>query len=235
MPVGVMSGVGPRSAERLASLGVCTLGQLARLDVETAQAVMGSFGPELLLRARGIDERPVHENDPAKQVSKEHTFDTDVRSAEDLDAAIETLAAAVGQRMRRKGVSGRTVTVKVRFSDFSTRTVRRTLSSPTDDEGVFGPIARGLVRTVWSPGVGVRLLGVGLSGFEQRSEQLSLGDTYVGSDDGDPSTRVELVRGIDAVRHRFGDEALVRGRDIAAPSSRADDDESEVELEGRKS
>ena len=174
LPVRDMSGVGPRTAERLSSLGVKTLGDLARLDEATAREVLGSHGPGLVLRARGVDPREVHDNDPAKSVSNERTFATDVRTPAEVHVALDALASKVGQRLRRKGIAGRTITVKLRFSDFTTRTVRRTLDHPSDDELVFGPVARDLLREAWSPGVGLRLLGVGVSGFEDRAQQLDL-------------------------------------------------------------
>ncbi len=215
LPVRDMSGIGPRTAERLTSLGVRTLGDLAALDDVTAREVLGSHGPGLVLRARGVDERTVHPNDPAKQVSNERTFATDVRTPAEVDGALDALAAKVGQRLRGKELSGRTVTVKLRFSDFSTRTVRRTLPSATSDERVFGPVAHALVREAWSPGVGLRLLGIGISGFEERAQQLDLlGES--GSDEGVQAARPRdrLVSSMDAVRERFGDDAVRFGRDL---------------------
>jgi DNA polymerase-4 len=217
LPVRDMSGIGPKTAERLRILGIRTLGDLAALDDDTAREVLGSHGPGLVARARGIDQRTVHNNDPVKSVSNERTFSTDVRMPDDITGALDRLSAKVGQRLRRKGLAGRTVTVKLRFSDFSTRTVQRGLSSATNDEYVFGPVALQLVREAWTPGVGVRLLGVGISGFQQRAEQLDL----LGSGDEAQATplpgREDLVRGIDAVRERFGDSALKLGRELKAP------------------
>jgi len=222
LPVRDMSGVGPRTAERLSSLGVKTLGDLARLDEPTAREVLGSHGPGLVLRARGVDPREVRDNDPAKSVSAERTFATDVRTPSEVHGALESLAAKVGRRLRRNGLAGRTVTVKVRFSDFTTRTVRRTLSSPTDDDREFGSVAKELLREAWSPGVGLRLLGVGISGFEQRAEQLDLlsGEHPEAPDASrlrSSHSREGLVRGIDAVRERFGDDALKLGRELGLP------------------
>lgn len=214
LPVRAMSGVGPKTAEHLAVLGVRTLGELAALDAETARAILGSHGEGLVARARGIDPRPVHANDPAKQVSNERTFASDVRDASEITAALDQLCAKVGRRLRSKGVAGRTVTVKIRFSDFSTRTVRRSARLLTDDEHIFGPIARELVMGVWTPGVGVRLLGVGVSGFQDSAEQLSLAAISESDSSGVQQCPGELVRGIDAVRERFGDDALRFGRDL---------------------
>lgn len=218
LPVRDMSGIGPKTADRLSSLGVRTLGSLAALDEATAREVLGSHGPGLVLRARGIDDRSVHDNDPVKSVSNERTFATDVRLPREVHGALDSLSSKVGQRLRRKSLAGRTVTVKLRFSDFTTKTVRRTLDCATDDELVFGPIARELLREAWSPGIGLRLLGVGVSGFEERSTQLDL----LSSTDAAPleahadapRSREGLVRGIDAVRERFGDNAVKFGREL---------------------
>lgn len=218
LPVRDMSGIGPKTAQRLSALGVRTLGALAALDESTAREVLGSHGPGLVLRARGVDERPVHDNDPVKSVSNERTFATDVRLPREVHGALDTLAAKVGRRLRRKELAGRTVTVKLCFSDFTTRTVRRTLECATDDELVFGPVARQLLGEAWSPGVGLRLLGVGISGFEERAVQLGLlGSAEDGSEPTSaslPRSREGLVRGIDAVRERFGDDAVTFGRDL---------------------
>ena len=195
-------------------MGIRTLGDLAALDPATTMQVLGSHGPELVRRARGIDQRDVAQNDPAKQVSNERTFASDIRDAGELDAVILGLCAKVGQRVRRKGMSGRTVTVKVRFSDFTTRTAQRTLATPTSDELEFGPVARELVHSLWTPGVGVRLLGVGVSGFDEQAEQLSL-DQMASDVDTYATERSDLVRGIDAVREKFGDSAVRFGRDLA--------------------
>ncbi len=253
MPVRAMPGIGPRTAERLTSLGVTTLGELAALDDVTATQLLGAHGPGLAARARGHDAREVHDNEAAKSVSNERTFATDVRTLEEVDEALAGLAAKVGQRLRRKGVAGRTVTVKLRSSDFTTKTVRRTLPSPTDDEAVFGPVVRRLLRSAWSPGIGLRLLGVGVSGFDERAEQLGLFDedttatsmpdeseTATRQQAPTPSTdaakqltlpaetRARLVRGIDAVREKFGDEAVRRGREIEAPPQSGEDATPEV-------
>ncbi len=222
LPVRALGGIGPRSAERLNALGIKTLGDLAALDGTTAIAILGSHGPALVARAGGHDERGVHEREGAKSVSKERTFSVDVRTVDEVSGALDGLCAGVGSRLRRKGMAGRTITVKLRFSDFTTRTVRRTLPAPTADEAVFGPVAQQLVREAWTPGVGLRLLGVGVSGFDAAAVQLDLLQDAPGPGTASPGGAVQppagrdpgLVRGIDAVRERFGEGALLRGRDL---------------------
>jgi len=220
LPVRAMPGIGPKTAERLTSLGVRTLGALAALDDVTAVELLGSHGVGLVVRARGKDTREVHDNEGVKSVSNERTFATDVRSPDEVEGALAALSAKVGQRLRRKQLCGRTVTVKLRFSDFSTKTVRRTLPSPTDDDAVFGSVARELIRQAWSPGIGLRLLGVGISGFDDKTVQLDLLGASETAEEVKPNGRTareELVRGLDAVREMFGDGAVRFGRELKAP------------------
>ncbi len=219
LPVAVMSGIGPRTVERLGRLGVATLGDLAAFDETTALEVLGSYGPAVVWRARGIDDRPVHDNEPAKSVSNERTFAADVHDPGELDSALDALATRVESRLRAKGIAGRTVTVKIRYADFTTRTVRRTLPAPTAASFEFLPVARELVRSVWSPGVGVRLLGVGVSGFEERAEQLDLlGEQGSEAPDASDETVADRARrmseGVEAVRTRFGKGAVRFGREL---------------------
>ena len=230
-----MSGIGPQTVARLGRLGVMTLGDLAAFDEETALEVLGSYGPSLVRRASGIDDRPVHENEPAKSVSNERTFASDVHDPDELDRALERLAARVESRLHAKGIAGRTVTVKLRYSDFTTRTIRRTLPTPTANAFEFLPVARELVRSVWSAGVGVRLLGVGVSGFDERAEQLDLlaGTT---AQTGSAQKRVEAeraeraARGVEAVRTRFGEDAVRFGRELERnkPKAEVPEDQSDT-------
>ena len=215
MPVRAMPGVGPKTAERLISLGIRTLGAVAELDEATASEVLGSHGFGLVLRARGLDLRDVHENAAVKSVSNERTFATDVRAPVEVDGALNLLVAKVSRRLRDKELAGRTVTVKLRFSDFTVKTVRRTLSSPTNDESTFVPIARNLLRSAWTPGVGLRLLGFGVSGFDDKAVQLELlGDDFGSAEPLSSPERERLVRGLDAIRQRFGEGSVQFGREL---------------------
>ncbi len=208
LSVRLMPGIGAVTAAGLERLGITTIGALAALDDRSAADALGSWAATLCDRARGIDPRPVAPGEPAKSVSNERTFAEDVHDARDVRVALGSLAEKVTGRLRRKGLSGRTITVKVRYGDFSTRTVRRTLVVPSDERVLVEGVAWELLTTVWSPGVGIRLLGVGVSGFEERAEQLDLFVEAQHADD----TRERLTRSIDAVRDRFGPDALHLGR-----------------------
>ncbi len=208
LPVSSLPGAGAVTCERLAGFGVHTLGRLASLDEDSALEILGSHGMSFVRRARGIDERPVVASPERKSVSHERTFSEDLTAREEVHHELASLAERVGRRLRAKGMRGRTVTVKLRYADFTTRTVQRTLPSVTDSERVFGPVAAELLDSVWRPGTGLRLLGVGLSGFGPATEQM---DLFSGVEEERRAADDALTRGLDRVRDRFGEDAVSYG------------------------
>ena len=214
MSVRALPGVGAATAERLRVAGIRTLGELAGLDDGSALQLMGSSGQELVRRARGIDDRPVHDPDAVKSVSNEHTFGTDVRTRAEIETALKKLVERVSERLRRKGLQGRTATVKLRYADFTTRTVRHTAALPMDLASDLLPVALRLLEDTWTPGAGLRLLGFGVSGFGERSEQL---DLFTANAEDDTERSRALVDSIDAVRARFGSGAIRLGMHDAGP------------------
>jgi DNA polymerase-4 len=208
MDVAAMPGIGPTTARRLHALGVRTLGDLAALDEPTSRHVLGAHGPSAVLRARGVDPRPVSSRDPRKSVSHERTFAEDVRDPVVVKDAVRGLAEAVASRLRRHGSVARTVHLKMRFGDFTTRTAQVTLDQPADTAAEITRAAYDLLRAGWNPGVGLRLLGVGVSGFDERPAQLDL----LTPPDETSARRGTVERTVDQVRERFGDDALRYGR-----------------------
>lgn len=203
--VRTLPGVGGATASRLRAAGIRTLGDLAALDPVSAVNLLGSHGPTLAERASGIDGRPVGEERDVKSVSHEHTFATDIRERSDVEGTLRDLVCRVAARLRRKELAGRTLTVKVRYADFTTRTASETLSVPTDLDAELTPVALQLLRRVWSPGAGLRLLGFGVSGFGAATEQLGLFD----ADATETRERSRaLAESIDRVKERFGDDAI---------------------------
>lgn len=214
MSVRALPGVGAATAERLRIAGIRTLGELAGLDDASALQLMGSSGHELVRRARGVDDRPVHDPDAVKSVSNEHTFSTDVRTRVEIESALRKLVERVSERLRRKGLQGRTATVKFRYADFTTRTVRHTAARPMDLAADLLPVALRLLEETWTPGAGLRLLGFGVSGFGERSEQM---DLFAADAEEDTERSRALVDSIDAVRARFGSGAIRLGMHEAGP------------------
>jgi DNA polymerase-4 len=164
-PVGLVPGIGPRTAERLGALAITTLGALAGAD---EQALVAAFGPRQgpWLRRRGQfrGAEEVETEREAVSESRETTFDRDIGEPGRLEAILAELTADLCAGLHRHGRCGRTIRIKVRLADFTTVTRARTLEHPTDDPAVVGEVALALLRA-YAPGRPVRLLGVGVSGF----------------------------------------------------------------------
>lgn len=175
LPVRRLGGIGPRTVERLARLGVQTLGDLAAQDDRWLLRPLGKRGPELGRMSRGIDDRPVVTEREARSVSAERTFATDVADSAALREAVDTLCLRTGERLAAAGLRGRTVTLKLRLADFTTYTRSRTVGAAIGDAAILTPIAMGLLErelTLGGPRY-YRLLGVEVSHF-RGEEQLSL-------------------------------------------------------------
>jgi DNA polymerase-4 len=164
-PPGLVPGIGPRTAERLAGLGLTTLAALGRADEQALIAAFGARqGPWLRRRARfeaSADVEPVR---AAVSESRETTFDADIADPGRMEAELRALTGRLCAGLRAHRRSGRTIRIKVRLADFTTVTRARTLAHPTDDEAVVGEVAIGLLRA-YDPPAPVRLLGVGVTGF----------------------------------------------------------------------
>ena len=221
LPVRAMSGIGASAEEKLRSRGIRTLGQLADADLRMLERVFGKLGRVMHVRANGGDDAPVEQDDAVKSVSNEMTFATDLTRREDVEAAIATMAAKVGRRLRRKGLRGRTLALRVKFDDLSVRSVQRQLPQPSDDELAYTPLLYAMVDEVWRPGTPLRLIGVGMSGFaEEGAVQESLFDEAAPSaDDVEPVVRDErkrrgLIEATDLVKDRFGEAAVRFGHEL---------------------
>lgn len=178
LPVRVIWGIGPRTAERLAALGIHTCGELAATEHEKLRGAFGRESDGLLRRARGIDDRPVEtDHGPAKSISQEWTFSRDVTDAAVLSEHLEKMAADVAGQLRAHNLLALTVRVKFRWSDFTTFTRQRTLEVGTDDPQTIARIAQALWRENWPEGRPMRLLGVAAASLiEGQGRQLGLFD-----------------------------------------------------------
>lgn len=183
LPVGKVPGIGPATQARLATYGVTTVADLARMSLDDLVGLFGvAHGNGLFRAARADDDRPVVIEREAKSVSAEDTFETDITSMPRLQAEIDLLATRVGHRLRTAASSGRTVTLKVRRYDFSTLTRSATLGQPVDDTKVIAATAKRLLGEVNLDG-GVRLLGVGVSGLSDFVQD----DLFASVDPGAPA------------------------------------------------
>jgi DNA polymerase-4 len=206
LPIWRLWGVGEQTRRALADYGVQAIGDLAALPADVLVRRFGAHGVTLAERARGIDPTPVGNDDVARTVSHEHTFDRDTRDPEILERTLLALAEGVGSRLRDGGVRAATVGVKIRDSSFSTHTRQRTLREPTDQVDDIFRVALALARPEIRA-IEVRLLGVVASNLTER-EQLSLFP--------EASDRRRLATAAaDSIRHRYGPGTIVRARLLA--------------------
>ncbi|MEO3760538.1 DNA polymerase IV [Mycobacterium sp. B14F4] len=173
LPVRKLWGIGPVAEEKLHRLGIETIGAFAALsDAEAADILGGTVGPALHRLARGIDDRPVAENAPAKQISAESTFPEDLTTLDQLREAAGPIGEHAHARLEKDGRGARTVTVKLKKSDMSTLTRSATLPYATTDAGTLIATARRLLLDPVEIGP-IRLVGVGFSGLSDvRQESL---------------------------------------------------------------
>lgn len=217
MPTKKLTGAGPSTVKKLSVVGVRTLGDLAEMRKEDARQLLGSMGPTLVDRAGGIDPSDITTDSDTKSVSNEHTFPVNLTNSEEILSHLYAMSEKVGWRMRKAGLCGRTVTVRIRYADFDTHTMSKTLASATDDEKVFFPVAKALLEESGSLERSVRLIGIGLSNFSEAQVQMSFDDiaTENGSSKEDERhKRDELVKKVDEIRARFGYGAIGSGAQL---------------------
>lgn len=214
LPVGAMSGIGSATQAKLKQMGIRTLGELSRADVAEMARAFGVNGPRMVERAQGAERSVVariDDEEKPKSVSNERTFSEDLVDESEIRAAILHVAGVVGRRLRKKGLAGTTVTLKLKYDACRGRTAQVPLPRPTSEESEFGPVAVGLLRNIWSPGMHARLIGVGISGFDEPAP-LQLG--LFGAEEETSAEASALSRTCDELRERFGDAAVTYGRDL---------------------
>lgn len=215
LPVSAMSGIGKAAESRLAHHRIFTLGDLSRAPRSALQNVFGINGEHMRLRALGREHATVASIDcerEVKSISNERTFARDLTDRADVDAALSLLGESVGRRLRRAGLTGSTVTLKLKFTWGSGRTAQRRLPHPTDDENLFVSAARELLDGIWTDDMHIRLLGLGMSDFLHEGGIQT--DLFCDVDErgAQSSERRELSVAMDAVREKFGDGAVAFGR-----------------------
>ncbi|MEV8533280.1 DNA polymerase IV [Streptomyces sp. NPDC051211] len=186
MPVRTLPGVGPATGEHLRRAGITTVGELAEAGEDELVRMLGrSHGVALYRMALGQDDRAVVAERDAKSVSVEDTFDVDLHDRVRIRYEVQRLADRCVERLRASGHSGRTIVLKVRRYDFSTLTRSETLRGPTDDPSVVREAAGRLLEGVDTTG-GVRLLGVGVSGLADYTQEDLFAQTLAAEPDGAP-------------------------------------------------
>jgi DNA polymerase-4 len=174
LPVRVLWGIGPVTAQRLARMGVTTVTDLVQFSEAELRERFGRFGSHMARQARGIDTHPVVTERQAKSVSHETTFVQDIRDPAKLEEHLQRLSASVARRLKRSGLVTSTLAVKVRHADFTTLSRQMTLACPTDDEQEIYRITATLFHRVWPGQPAIRLIGVSARHLSSQAGQLRL-------------------------------------------------------------
>lgn len=209
-------GVGPKTAQSLRAMGINTIGELAAFPATELKRQFGKHGADLAQRAMGNDTRRVEPEHEAKSISKETTFSRDVSDEDALKRTLRQLSDEVGFRLRKAELSGTTVKIKLRWSDFTTITRQTTVPHPLDQDDAIYEAALELFRVHWPHNKPVRLIGVGVSGFEQPVRQLGLWDAPEAED------ASHLQSTLDDIRNRFGEGVIKRGTSLKPSQKRGD-------------
>jgi len=207
LPVGKLYGVGEETAEKLEMLGVRTIGQLAALPVAPLKKVFGVVGELLHDAANGIDDTPVltrEQQPPPKSVGNEYTFQRDTRDEELIHSVLLGLCSKVARRLRRGGHAGRTVTLKIRFSDFTTISRGRTTDNYLDLDKEIFDVAQAILAKVAKTRA-IRLLGVSVSNLTHTppEKQRSLFNHAFWA------KYKKVIASADKARDKYGERALI--------------------------
>ena len=208
-PASLLWGVGKVLQRRLARDGITTIGELARIGEAELVARYGKVGRRLSLCARGEDDRPVDPEREAKSVSSEITLDRDISEADRLSPILWQLAETVSRRMKKAGISGKGVTLKLKTADFRILTRARRLPGATQSADEMYRAAEPLLIRE-ADGRTFRLIGIGVHDLSETGQVLQ-GDLF-----GADPAQSRIDRAVDAVRDRFGDDAIVKGHGLGA-------------------
>jgi DNA polymerase-4 len=206
-------GVGPSLARTLEARGLVTVPELLAVEEDWLGKWLGPSKARWLRdRARGVDPSPVNPGEPRKSVSTEHTFPTDLHDDRALEREIMGFAASVGAALRRDGLRGRTITVKIRDADFRTRQAGHTLPEPVDSDGALYSVGRQLLGELRRRRrVGVRLLGLGVSTLVEGDAPPQF-ELFREHGPAEPDRLRVVSRVMDDLRDRFGHDAILPGR-----------------------
>jgi DNA polymerase-4 len=210
LPVSALWGVGPQTGETLRRLGMRTVGDLAHLSRRTLERALGeSLGAHLHALANGIDQRPVVVNEPSKSVGSEETYERDLDSAAEVLRELLRLADRTAGRLRAKDLCGRTVTIKIRFSNFKTITRSKTVPCEVDTAAEIYEVAKDLYQRLHPDRPRIRLVGVSVSALAAGAPRRQL--DLLGEADGGPAPdlrRRSVAHAVDDIRSRFGDASV---------------------------
>ena len=207
LPIDMLWGVGKATGKVFATLGVKTIGDLRQIPADILIAKLGKNGLQLHQLSQGIDEREVESENDVKSIGQEETFAEDVIDDEIAKREILSLSIKIGRRLRKEGVRGKTITLKVKYHDFVQITRSLTIVEPTDDGGEITKVCYLLLRKTEVGKRPIRLLGVALSQLTSlKAKQLPLFSHHPGAQ---KTQRVN--KALDTIQEKFGEGAILPG------------------------
>ena len=210
LPISRLWGAGKETQKALLKMGIHTIGELAVYPEEVLGKKLGKVGNHFYNLAHGIDTRKVESTEIIKSVSNEHTFFKDIIDGDLLRKRLAALCDKVGYRLRKSNLAGRTIHLKLRYSDFSTITRNRTIQNATNETDTIHKVITELFEKNYINDRAVRLIGVGVSGFPDHNViQLSLFD-------GSSRKFSKLDALEDEIKMKFGSQSIKRANSLGA-------------------
>jgi DNA polymerase IV len=209
LPVKEMYGVGAKTAEKLNSMGIKTIGDLAKFDKNLIDKNFGKGGNEIYLHANGIDNSPVlaRVSDDIKSIGREKTLPEDITDIEKAKIVLMELADDIGMTARKQEKKCRTVHITLKYSDFRSTTRQTTIPATSATKEIYQAGCR-LLKQNWNKSHPVRLIGISISGFNEdcSSDQLSLFDPMESNVKSEKNKRIDNA--MDKIRNKYGPEKI---------------------------
>jgi len=208
LPLRALPGIGEKTEQQLQEMGLSTIGELAAMPVDLLRSAFGIQGLLLSRRARGMDTPSIATVEQSKSISREATLEEDTVDEEYLSSALHYLIEKAGNELRKTRRKAKTITLRIRYSDFKRVSRAVTLESATNLDEIIFHAAMELLHQNWQRRVRLRLIGIHLSHFEAETGQLEL------FPDQDALKARNLYYKIDAVRDRFGFDSVRAGKSL---------------------
>ncbi len=205
LPLETLWGIGPKTADQLYKIGMKNIGDLAAWPLNDLVKRLGKNGYDLHFRAQGVDKREIKTHREPKSVSQEVTFGRDVNDKIRLEEQIHHQSQTISSSLKKSNLLGSTIRLKLRWPNFETITRQTTLPIPTDDPEIIYQQANSLFKENWNGKTPIRLIGVGISGLQPPSKQLSLWDKT------DYTKLAHLEAAIHQVKSKFGEDSISKG------------------------
>jgi len=208
LPIAALPGIGKKTERILNGLGISTIGEISSMPLDALKSHFGASGEVLHGYANGIDDREVKLPGAAKSISRETTFGKDTKDRSQLEATLRYLSERVGSELRQRGKQAKSITLKLRYADFTTITRHHTLRQGSNtDQTIFDTGLQLLRKALSQEKQPVRLIGIGVSNLIEPGRQLDMLDSS--------AQRLEqLNKAIDRIRKKYGFTAIQTGRTL---------------------